>query len=89
MNYNYDGEEAKKDLKVGDSIEICPEAISLTKDINNIVELSKGMSLIIDYGESHNFSNSFRALKNHQLIKDDQVILDNVGNLDLTTYVNF
>ena len=47
------------------------------------------MALIIDYGEDHSFSNSFRGLKQHQLVKDDQEILDNIGNIDLTTYVNF
>jgi len=47
------------------------------------------MGIIIDYGEDHGFSNSFRGLKNHKLVKDDQQILDNVGNIDLTAYVNF
>lgn len=55
--------EAMQDLQPGDSIEICPEAISVTKDITNIVELSRGMALIIDYGENHSFSNSFRGLR--------------------------
>ena len=82
-------EEAKADLRPGDSIEICPEAVSLTKDICNLLELSRGMGLIIDYGENHSFSNSFRALKNHKLIKDDDEILQNIGNIDLTSYVNF
>lgn len=81
--------EAKADLKAGDSIEICPEAISIIKDINNIVELSRGMALVIDYGENHGFSNSFRGLKNHSLVKDEEEILANIGNIDLTTYVNF
>ena len=49
----------------------------------------RGMSLIVDYGEPHSFSNSFRGLKQHKLVKDDQEILDNIGNIDLTTYVNF
>lgn len=81
--------EAREDLKPGDSIEICPEATKLTKDICNLLELSRGMGLVIDYGETHSFSNSFRGLKNHKLVKDDQQILDNIGNIDLTTYVNF
>ena len=72
-------------MKPGDSIEICPEAISLTKDICNLLELSNGMSVVIDYGEDHSFSNSFRGLMKHKLIKDDQTLLDNVGNIDLTS----
>jgi len=47
------------------------------------------MGLVIDYGEAHSFSNSFRGLKNHKLVKDESEILANVGNIDLTTYVNF
>lgn len=81
--------EAKQDLKPGDSIEVCTEAISLTKDICNLLELSRGMGLVIDYGEAHSFSNSFRGLKNHKLVKDLDEIMANVGNIDLTTYVNF
>lgn len=68
-------EEAKKDLKPGDSIEICPEAVNLTKDICNLLELSNGMGIVIDYGENNSFSNSFRGLKNHKLIKDENDIL--------------
>lgn len=81
--------EAQKDLKPGDSIEICPEAISLTKDLSNLIELSRGMGLIIDYGEAHSFSNSFRGLKNHKLVKEEDEIMSNIGNIDLTTYVDF
>ena len=81
--------EMKDDLKVGDSIEICPDGMNLTKDICNLLELSKGMALVIDYGENHAFSNSFRALKNHTLIKDETEIMENIGNIDLTAYVNF
>ena len=73
----------------GDSIEICPEAISHTKDICSLAELSRGMALIVDYGEDHSFSNSFRGLKQHKIIKDDDEILENIGNIDLTSYVNF
>ena len=76
-------------MRPGDSIEICPEGISFTKDICSLLELSKGMALIVDYGENHSFANSFRGLKNHQLVKDEESILSNVGNIDLTSYVNF
>jgi hypothetical protein len=33
------------------------------------------MGLVIDYGENNSFSNSFRGLKNHKLIKDEEEIL--------------
>jgi SAM-dependent MidA family methyltransferase len=68
-------DEAKSDLKPGDSIEICPEGIQLTKDICNLLELSRGLALVVDYGEDHSFSNSFRGLKNHKLVKGDNEIL--------------
>jgi SAM-dependent MidA family methyltransferase len=54
-------EDAKKDLKVGDQFEICPGANQFTQDISSLIELSKGAALIIDYGEDHAFSNSFRV----------------------------
>jgi SAM-dependent MidA family methyltransferase len=47
------------------------------------------MGLVIDYGEAHSFSNSFRGLKNHKLVKSESEILANLGNIDLTSYVNF
>jgi len=37
--------------------------------------MTKGAAMIIDYGEDHAFSNSFRAIKNHKLIKDWEDII--------------
>lgn len=54
-------DEATKDLKVGDTFEVCPSAADFTKDITQLVELSRGAALIVDYGEDHAFSNSFRV----------------------------
>ena len=48
-------EEAKTDLQVGDTFEICPTASDFTKDITALIELSKGAALIVDYGEDHAF----------------------------------
>lgn len=62
-------------MKVGDSIEICPEGIQLTRDICNLLELSRGCALVVDYGEDNSFSNSFRGLKNHKLVKNEDDIL--------------
>ncbi len=53
--------EAKKDLKVGDQFEVCPGAVQMTQNICSLVELSKGAALVVDYGEDHAFSNSFRV----------------------------
>ena len=54
-----------------------------------MVEVTKGAALIIDYGEDQAFSNSFRGIQNHKLVKDWPTIFDEVGRLDLTSYVNF
>jgi NADH dehydrogenase [ubiquinone] 1 alpha subcomplex assembly factor 7 len=58
-------------------------------DITSLVELTRGAALIVDYGEDHAFSNSFRGIKDHKLIKDWPSIFHNIGTLDLTAYVNF
>ena len=55
-------EDAKKDLKIGDTFEICPSANDFTKNIASLIELTKGAALVIDYGENHAFSNSFRGI---------------------------
>jgi len=54
-------EEAKKDLKVGDTFEVCPSAVEFAKDLASLVELTKGAALVVDYGEDYAFSNSFRV----------------------------
>ena len=82
-------ESAKKDLKTGDCFEICPQANTFTQEICSLIELSRGAGLIIDYGEDHAFSDSFRGIKDHRLVKDWPTIIDMVGTLDLTAYVNF
>ena len=81
--------EAKKDLKIGDTFEVCPLAVEFSKDIASLIELTKGAALIVDYGEDHAFSNSFRGIQNHTLVKDWETIFDEVGRMDLTAYVNF
>jgi SAM-dependent MidA family methyltransferase len=55
------GKDVAKEVKVGDSIEVCPAAASLTQEIMQLLEVSRGTALIIDYGEDHAFSNSFRV----------------------------
>jgi NADH dehydrogenase [ubiquinone] 1 alpha subcomplex assembly factor 7 len=85
----FGGTEIRGEIKVGDSIEVCPGAITTTQEIMSLLEVSRGTALIIDYGEDHAFSNSFRAIKEHKLIKDFDQILEEVGRIDLTSYVNF
>ena len=82
-------EEARKDIKPGDMIEVCPGAANYTKEICSLLEVSRGAGLVVDYGEDHSFSNSFRGFMEHKLIKDWDTILKNVGQMDLTSYVNF
>ena len=48
----------------------------------------KSTGLIIDYGEEHAFSNSFRAIKDQKIYKNED-ILKYSGECDLTSYVNF
>jgi NADH dehydrogenase [ubiquinone] 1 alpha subcomplex assembly factor 7 len=48
----------------------------------------KAHGLIIDYGEDHAFTNSFRAIKEQKIYKDHD-ILKYTGECDLTSYVNF
>ena len=40
---------------------MCPDSLTLTKEMIEIVELSRGAALVIDYGEDHAFTNSFRV----------------------------
>ena len=86
--------------QVGDSIEICPGALTTTQEIMSLIEVSRGSALIIDYGEDHAFSNSFRVtffdiyhlsqgIKDHKLVKEFDKIIEEVGQIDLTSYVNF
>ena len=82
-------DEAKRDLKEGDTIEVCPSAVDFTREIAQLVELTRGAALVVDYGEDHAFANSFRGIQNHKIIKDWPTIFNEVGRLDLTAYVNF
>ena len=63
-------EESRKDLQIGDTYEICPEAVKFTQDTTALIEMTEGIALVIDYGEDHAFSNSFRGIMNHKLVKE-------------------
>ena len=59
--HKFFSDEAKKDLKRGDTYELCPSAAKFTHEICSLIELTKGAAIIVDYGEDHAFSNSFRV----------------------------
>ena len=48
----------------------------------------KSTGLLIDYGEDHAFTDSFRAIKDQKIYKNED-ILKYTGEADLTSYVNF
>lgn len=73
----------------GDSYEFSVDQIRYMYAISYLLATTRqSQALIIDYGEDHAFSNSFRAIKSHKVIKN-QEILDRTGECDLTSYVNF
>ncbi len=45
--------------------------------------------MVVDYGEDQALSNSIRGIKEHKLYKDQIDMLDLVGEIDLSAYVNF
>ena len=66
----------------------------------SLLEVSRGTALIIDYGEDRAFSNSFRVsficvlkvfqgIKDHKIVKEFDRIIEEIGGIDLTSYVNF
>jgi hypothetical protein len=44
----------------------------MTQNICSLIELSKGAALIVDYGEDHAFSNSFRVSQQRSYLLGDQ-----------------
>jgi NADH dehydrogenase [ubiquinone] 1 alpha subcomplex assembly factor 7 len=76
-------------VKEGDSYEFSPEQIRYMYAICYLLNTTKhAQALIIDYGEDHAFSDSFRAIKKQKLYKGEDV-LNFSGEADLTAYVNF
>uniref|UniRef100_A0A0D6R0S9 Protein arginine methyltransferase NDUFAF7 n=1 Tax=Araucaria cunninghamii TaxID=56994 RepID=A0A0D6R0S9_ARACU len=66
-------------------VEVCPQAIELTKNIGKRVELDGGGALIIDYGQNGVISDSLQAIRNHKFVH----VLDDPGTADLSDYVDF
>ena len=75
--------------KEGDSYEFSPEQIRYMYAMSYLLATTRqAQALIIDYGEDHAFSDSFRGIKNQKILKG-QDILNHTGECDLTSYINF
>ena len=70
----------------GDYLEISEETEKYASDIFNFLVKNKGMFLTFDYGYlSPSKKDSFQSIYKHKFNNP----LDNIGNADLTAYVNF
>ncbi|KAJ7062914.1 S-adenosyl-L-methionine-dependent methyltransferase [Mycena amicta] len=81
-----------KNLPVGSRLEISPVAFRTMRSIGSLLAgtssegpTAKGCGLIIDYGNAHASSSSFRAFKNHAIVDP----FDEPGKCDLTANVDF
>jgi NADH dehydrogenase [ubiquinone] 1 alpha subcomplex assembly factor 7 len=52
--------------KVGDGIEISPMTLSTCEDIAKRVVATKGVAILVDYGEDFTQEDSLRGFKNHE-----------------------
>ncbi|KAF7374406.1 Protein arginine methyltransferase NDUFAF7 [Mycena sanguinolenta] len=75
----------KADAPVGTRLEVSPSSFRTMRDIGELLALSRGCGLIIDYGAAHAFSQSFRAFKNHEIVD----VFHAPGECDLTANVDF
>ncbi|KJV65928.1 MULTISPECIES: class I SAM-dependent methyltransferase [Ehrlichia] len=67
-------------------IEICDEAVSIIKCIENKILQSGGAAVIIDYGYVNcPYESTIQSIKNHRY----NDLLKNVGESDITAHVNF
>jgi len=80
--------EESASLKSGDSIEVQSRAMVLVNAISELISKTNGAALIIDYGEDHAFSESFRAIRKHKIIQKPYD-LSFPGEADFSAYVNF
>ena len=56
--------------------------------VSEMIKLSKGAGLAIDYGENCALEDSLRGIKNHKY-QSMKKILTQPGTIDLSAYVNF
>ncbi|KAJ6507775.1 S-adenosyl-L-methionine-dependent methyltransferase [Mycena vitilis] len=85
------------DTQVGTRLEVSPLSFKTMRAIGDLVcgvkqdppaegfPPSRGCGLIVDYGASHVFSQSFRAFKNHEIVD----VFHAPGECDLTANVDF
>ncbi|CAG8551186.1 13284_t:CDS:2 [Ambispora gerdemannii] len=82
-NYNNNGNENL--YKIGDRIEIAPDAWRVANQIAKSVNKNCGSSLIIDYGKNFVQGNTLRAIKQHKFVD----LISRPGEADLSADVNF
>jgi NADH dehydrogenase [ubiquinone] 1 alpha subcomplex assembly factor 7 len=76
-------------VKEGEAYEFSTEQVRYMYAMSYLMATTvHAQALIIDYGEDHAFSDSFRGIKNQKVLKN-QDILNHSGECDLTSYVNF
>ena len=62
--------------------------MKLMGQISDMIHISKGCGIFIDYGENQILSDSLWGIKDHKFVKMDK-ILSHPGTIDLSAYVNF
>ncbi|CAI2367679.1 unnamed protein product [Moneuplotes crassus] len=84
----FNTQEMRDSLKTGDMIEISPQSQNIMTDIAELISITKGAGLIIDYGEDQALTHSVRAIKKHKYLSE-QEMLRQPGKADVSAYVNF
>ena len=76
----------QQDVKNNDIFEYSTEGVNFIKNLIRTIKNNQGLALIIDYGYIQNhFTDTLQAIRNHKFCD----ILNNIGNSDLTSLVNF
>ncbi len=73
------------DTRVGDIVEVCPQAASIMGRIAAMIARNGGAALIVDYGDWGSIGDTFQALRNHAYADP----LAEPGAADLTAHVDF
>lgn len=84
----FSSKEMQDQLQTGDMIEISPHSQNIMTDMAELISITKGAGLIIDYGENQALTNSIRAIKGHKYLSEPEMIRM-PGKADLSAYVNF
>ncbi|KAK8813365.1 hypothetical protein WA158_002957 [Blastocystis sp. Blastoise] len=73
------------DAKLGDMIEVCPEANMIVQNFGFRINRVGGIGLFIDYGYNYASTNSLRGIYKHQFVN----YLQTPGDIDITADVDF